>query len=96
MLPLFHLFVLFCKSLMKSSLVSQSPQLFPATNPSARCCSAHEASFFICAFLDSCCSGLIWWATSAPHWAFGLTQIARKDSRPRVIAIVVVNVLCDA
>src|SRR5437899_7524341 len=51
MLPLFHLLVLFCRSLMKCSLVCQSPQLFPATNPSARCCCAHEASFFICASL---------------------------------------------
>jgi hypothetical protein len=36
MLPLFHLFVLFSRALMESSLVSQSPQLIPPTNPSAR------------------------------------------------------------
>jgi hypothetical protein len=45
MSPLFHLFVLFCRSLMKSSFVSQGSQLFPAVNPSAKCCCAHETSF---------------------------------------------------
>src|SRR5437764_510292 len=80
MLPLFHLPVLFCKSFMKSSLVCQSPQLFPATNPSARCCCAQEASFFICASLESCCSCLIWSAMSPPAWAFRLMDRVRQQS----------------
>jgi hypothetical protein len=36
MLPLFHLVVLFWRSLMNSSFVSQSPQLFPARNAEER------------------------------------------------------------
>src|SRR5207248_7082206 len=92
MSPLFHLLVLFCRSFMKSSFVCQSPQLFPATNPSAKCCCAHEASFFICAFLDSCCSCLIWSATSRPAWALRLRQRAKEQSRLMAITILVVNV----
>src|SRR5207302_7389991 len=91
MAPLFHLFVLFCRSLMKSSFVSQSPQLFPATNPSAKCCCAHDASFFICAFLESCCSCLICWATSP--WACRLMDRVRQQSRVMTaIAVVFVTV----
>src|SRR5205807_10388167 len=95
MLPLFHLLVLLCRSFMKSSLVCQSPQLFPATNPSARCCCAHDASFFICASLDCCCSCLIWSATSPPDWAWRLRERARQLSNEMAKTTVLdVTMLC--
>src|SRR5678809_1340875 len=93
MLPLFHLFVLFCRSLMKSSFVSQAPQLFPAMNPSAKCCCAHDTSFFICAFLESCCSCLICWATSLSPWARRLMDRVRPQNTVKTASTVVLVML---
>src|SRR5437868_6481184 len=80
MLPLFHWLVLLCRSLMNSSLVCHWPQLCPAMKPSARCCCAHDASFFICASVACCWSCLIWSATSPPAWALRLTDRVRQPS----------------
>src|SRR5206468_6458499 len=88
-----HLVVLYCRSLIQSSFVSQSPQLFPAMNPSAKCCCSHATSLFICASLDSCCSCLICWATSLAPWAWRLMESVRQQDRLRTaVAIVFVIV----